>query len=107
MLVRAGDGVHLTPDGGDVIAQAVYEHLEPLCRTRTTGGAGRGEGDRRGEGQLADPGTRRTDVPTRRRRRTARDDRRHHRHLERRHDDAADGHVGTAISRPGHPDGRR
>ncbi len=31
VLVRAGDGVHLTPDGGDVIAQAVYEHLEPLC----------------------------------------------------------------------------
>ena len=34
VLVRAGDGVHLTPDGGDVIAQAVYEHLDPLCDLR-------------------------------------------------------------------------
>jgi hypothetical protein len=29
--VRAGDGVHLTPDGGDVIGHALYEHLESRC----------------------------------------------------------------------------
>ena len=31
VVVRAGDGVHLTPDGGDLVAHAVYDHLEPKC----------------------------------------------------------------------------
>jgi hypothetical protein len=31
VLVRAGDGVHLTPDGGTVVGQAVYEHLQERC----------------------------------------------------------------------------
>ena len=53
MLVRAGDGMHLTPDGGDVIAQAVYEHLDPLCDLARQAVPGAGEGDRRGTERLA------------------------------------------------------
>jgi uncharacterized protein len=30
--VRARDGIHLTPDGGDVLARSVLEQLEPQCR---------------------------------------------------------------------------
>jgi uncharacterized protein len=30
--VRGGDGVHLTPEGGDLLAETVFERLDPACR---------------------------------------------------------------------------
>jgi hypothetical protein len=30
--VRAQDGIHLTPDGGDVLAQLVFDQLDPQCQ---------------------------------------------------------------------------
>ncbi len=30
--VRAADGIHLTPEGGDLLAEAVFERLDPACK---------------------------------------------------------------------------
>jgi uncharacterized protein len=30
--VRGADGIHLTPEGGDLLAETVFEHLDPACR---------------------------------------------------------------------------
>jgi uncharacterized protein len=29
--VRGGDGIHLTPEGGDLLAETVFERLDPAC----------------------------------------------------------------------------
>jgi hypothetical protein len=30
--VRGADGLHLTPEGGDLLAEAVFERLDPACK---------------------------------------------------------------------------
>jgi hypothetical protein len=30
--VRGADGIHLTPEGGDLLAETVFERLDPACR---------------------------------------------------------------------------
>lgn len=57
--VRADDGVHLTPEGGDRLATAVFDKLDPLCRItqQAIPGAPKPTIEVHGSSQL--PGTRR------------------------------------------------
>jgi hypothetical protein len=64
VLVRAGDGVHLTPEGGDLVANAVFEQLDPECdiEQQAVPGQAKKTVEVRGSSQL--PGTRRTTTAT-------------------------------------------
>jgi hypothetical protein len=57
--VRAEDGVHFTPDGGDLLAQAVLERLEPQCRIAEQAVEGGTQPIVEVEGSDSVPGTRR------------------------------------------------
>ena len=62
--VRAGDGVHLTPDGGDRLAGAVLSLLDARCHIETQAVAGAHQPVVQTKGSTQLPGT----GPTRRRR---------------------------------------
>jgi hypothetical protein len=63
--VRTSDGVHFTPAGGDLLAEAVFEHLDTRCRLTEQAVDGRRQPvvQTKGSGQL--PGThRQTTTPS-------------------------------------------
>lgn len=60
VVVRAGDGVHLTPPGGDVVARAVFEHLDPLCHLEEQAVPDEAKETVEVKGSSQLPGTRRT-----------------------------------------------
>ena len=64
VVVRAGDGVHLTPEGGDVIARAVFEHLESRCHLEEQAVPDQAKETVEVKGSSQIPGTRRTTPAT-------------------------------------------
>jgi hypothetical protein len=62
--VRAGDGVHLTPDGGDRLALTIFQQLDPLCAVTDQAVPDDPKRPIEVEGSDFEPGTRRDDVTT-------------------------------------------
>jgi hypothetical protein len=58
--MRAGDGVHLTPDGGDRLADAVMTPLDARCHVSTQAVAGVHQPVVQTKGSTQIPGTGRT-----------------------------------------------
>jgi hypothetical protein len=58
--MRAGDGVHLTPDGGDLLADAVFQRLDARCHVQAQTVAGFTQPVIQSKGSTAIPGTGRT-----------------------------------------------
>jgi hypothetical protein len=58
--VRGGDGIHLTPEGGDLLAEAVFERLDPACKItqQAVRGVAKQTIEAKG-GSSSEPGTRR------------------------------------------------
>jgi hypothetical protein len=57
--VRADDGVHFTPDGGDLLAKAVFDKLDPACRLMKQAVLGAPKTTIEVQGSSQIPGTRR------------------------------------------------
>jgi hypothetical protein len=57
--VRADDGVHLTPDGGDLLAKTVFDQLDPQCRITEQAVPGVVKTTIEAAGSSSVPGTRR------------------------------------------------
>jgi hypothetical protein len=60
VVIRAGDGVHLTPDGGDKLAGAVMDLLDARCHVRAQAVPGVTQPVIQTKGSTAIPGTGRT-----------------------------------------------
>jgi uncharacterized protein len=64
--VRAADGIHLTPEGGDLLAETVFERLDPACRITQQAVPGEVKTTIEAPGSSSVPGSRRdTSTPTR------------------------------------------
>lgn len=63
VVVRAGDGVHLTPDGGDRLAKAVFDQLDPACKVSDQADPDEAKDTVEVKGS-SQPGTRRTTPAT-------------------------------------------
>ena len=64
--VRAADGIHLTPEGGDLLAETVFERLDPACRITQQAVPGEVKTTIEVPGSSSVPGSRRdTSTPTR------------------------------------------
>jgi uncharacterized protein len=61
--VRAQDGIHFTPAGGDVLASAVFDRLEPQCRITEQAVQGATKPIVEVKGSDSVPGTRRGSTP--------------------------------------------
>lgn len=61
--VRGADGIHLTPEGGDLLAETVFEHLDPPCRITKQAVPGAVKATIEAPGSSSVPGSRR-DAPT-------------------------------------------
>src|SRR5260370_2105761 len=61
--VRGADGIHLTPEGGDLLAEKVLERLDPACRITQQAVPGAVKATIEAPGSSSVPGSRR-DVPT-------------------------------------------
>jgi hypothetical protein len=57
--VRADDGVHFTPDGGDILAKAVFDRLDPQCKIMQQAVPGVVKVTIEAKGSSSVPGTRR------------------------------------------------
>jgi hypothetical protein len=57
--VRAADGIHFTPRGGDLLAQGVYDELDPACQIARQAVPGATKRTIEAEGSSSVPGTRR------------------------------------------------
>lgn len=57
--VRAADGIHFTPEGGDLLAQGVYDELDPVCQVARQAVPGITKPTIEAEGSTSVPGTRR------------------------------------------------
>ena len=57
--VRGGDGIHLTPEGGDLLAEAVFERLDPACKITQQAVPGVAKQTIEAKGSSSEPGTRR------------------------------------------------
>ena len=57
--VRAADGIHLTPEGGDLLAQGVYDELDPACQVDRQAVPGVTKPTIEAKGSTSVPGTRR------------------------------------------------
>jgi hypothetical protein len=57
--VRGGDGIHLTPEGGDLLAEAVFDRLDPACRVTQQAVPGVVKQTIEAKGSSSEPGTRR------------------------------------------------
>ena len=57
--VRAADGIHFTPQGGDLLAQGVYDELDPACQIARQSVPGVTKPTIEAEGSTSVPGTRR------------------------------------------------
>jgi hypothetical protein len=61
--VRGADGIHLTPEGGDLLAETVFQRLDPACRITQQAVPGAVKATIEAPGSSAVPGSRR-DAPT-------------------------------------------
>lgn len=61
--VRGGDGIHLTPEGGDLLAATVFERLDPVCKITQQAVPGVVKQTIEAKGSSSVPGSRR-DTPT-------------------------------------------
>jgi hypothetical protein len=61
--VRGADGIHLTPEGGDLLAETVFERLDPACRITQQAVPGAVKATIEAPGSSSVPGSRR-DAPT-------------------------------------------
>ena len=57
--VRGADGIHFTPEGGDLLAQRVFEQLDPACKVTQQAVAGVTKPTIEAKGSTSVPGTRR------------------------------------------------
>lgn len=57
--VRAADGIHFTPEGGDLLAQGVYDELDPACQVARQAVPGVTKPTIEAKGSTSVPGTRR------------------------------------------------
>jgi uncharacterized protein len=57
--VRGGDGIHLTPEGGDLLAETVFERLDPVCEITQQAVPGAVKQTVEAKGSSSVPGTRR------------------------------------------------
>jgi hypothetical protein len=57
--VRGADGIHLTPEGGDLLAETVFEHLDPACRITQQAVPGAVKATIEAPGSSSVPGSRR------------------------------------------------
>ncbi|HMG28301.1 MAG TPA: DUF459 domain-containing protein [Acidimicrobiia bacterium] len=57
--VRANDGIHFTPEGGDLLAQRVFERLDSACRVTPQAVRGVTKPTVEAQGSTSVPGTRR------------------------------------------------
>jgi hypothetical protein len=57
--VRAADGIHFTPDGGDLLAHGLYDELDPACQVARQAVPGSTKPTIEAEGSTSVPGTRR------------------------------------------------
>jgi hypothetical protein len=57
--VRGADGIHFTPEGGDLLAQRVFEQLDPACNVTQQTVAGVMKPTIEAKGSTSVPGTRR------------------------------------------------
>jgi hypothetical protein len=62
--VRADDGVHFTPDGGDLLAKTVFDQLNPQCKITEQAVQGVVKTTIEAAGSSSVPGTRRSGGPT-------------------------------------------
>ena len=65
--VRGADGIHLTPEGGDLLAETVFEHLDPACRITQQAVPGAVKATIEAPGSSSVPGSRAGRCPRRRR----------------------------------------
>src|SRR5256886_6301426 len=61
--VRGADGIHLTPEGGDLLAETVFERLDPACRITQQAVPAAVNATTEAPGSSSVPGSRR-DTPT-------------------------------------------
>jgi uncharacterized protein len=57
--VRGADGIHLTPEGGDLLAETVFERLDPACRITEQAVPGAVKATIEAPGSSSVPGSRR------------------------------------------------
>jgi hypothetical protein len=57
--VRGADGIHLTPEGGDLLAETVFEQLDPACRITQQAVPGAVKATIEAPGSSSVPGSRR------------------------------------------------
>jgi len=57
--VRGADGIHLTPEGGDLLATTVFDRLDPACRVTQQAVPGAAKQTIEAKGSSSVPGTRR------------------------------------------------
>ena len=57
--VRGADGIHLTPEGGDLLAETVFERLDPVCRITQQAVPGAVKATIEAPGSSSVPGSRR------------------------------------------------
>jgi hypothetical protein len=58
--VRGGDGIHFTPQGGDLLADRVFEQLDPVCNVTRQAVQGATKRTIEAKGSSSVPGTRRS-----------------------------------------------
>ena len=61
--VRGADGIHLTPEGGDLLAETVFERLDPACRITQQAVPGEVKTTIEAPGSSSVPGSRRSPSP--------------------------------------------
>jgi hypothetical protein len=61
--VRGADGIHFTPEGGDLLAGTVFERLDPACRITEQAVEGAVKRTIEAEGSSSVPGSRRDSSP--------------------------------------------
>ena len=57
--VRGADGIHLTPEGGDLLAETVFERLDPACKITQQSVPGAVKATIEAPGSSSVPGSRR------------------------------------------------
>jgi uncharacterized protein len=63
--VRGGDGIHITPEGGDLLAATVFERLDPVCKVTQQAVPGAVKQTIEAKGSSSGPGSRRdSSTPT-------------------------------------------
>lgn len=62
--VRGADGIHFTPEGGDLLAHRVFDQLDPACKITQQAVEGVAKPTLEAKGSTSVPGTRRGPSPT-------------------------------------------